>query len=267
MSPLFVWIGAVGVADLAAALAGRPARAQTTVAGVAATLVGAACCWAGGYAHSHLTVPAVGLICGALSAFWTYAQHWAHRTPRLADHRSMWWQARLGRHRAAIVLIAFATVTFMFAASTPLWPPRSPTGAQQWLQALPYGPAAAMSSDRLEAIVAVVVLLTRTANLLVRMQLAAVSVDVGTENSVDTQLTGGRVIGPIERVLIFVLAVSSEPTAAALVISAKGLLRYPQLQRNNDAPHHDIAQMSEYLLVGSLTSWALALLAVYPLPT
>ena len=61
-----------------------------------------------------------------------------------------------------------------------------------------------------------------------------------------------------------------QPTAAALVISAKGLLRFPELNdlrgRSDDASgsgSRRIDEVTEYLLVGSLMSWIVALA---PLP-
>lgn len=66
-------------------------------------------------------------------------------------------------------------------------------------------------------------------------------------------LRAGRLIGTLERLLIVGFAVAGQLTAAALVISAKGLLRFREL---------DEKQHSEYVLVGSLLSWTVALTAV-----
>ena len=75
--------------------------------------------------------------------------------------------------------------------------------------------------------------------------------------------------------MIFGLAIAGEPTAAALIISAKGLLRYPELgtaaRRQNDDPtskaEPTLEDLTEYLLVGSLVSWAIALVPLLVLPT
>jgi hypothetical protein len=50
-------------------------------------------------------------------------------------------------------------------------------------------------------------------------------------------------------------------------VSAKGLLRFPELNALRDRPGaaagaRTIDEVTEYLLVGSLTNWALALLAL-----
>lgn len=72
----------------------------------------------------------------------------------------------------------------------------------------------------------------------------------------------------IERYLIFGLAVAGEPTAAALVVSAKSILRFPELSRkardrgDEDRVVADVDVVTEYFLLGSLTSWLLALAPV-----
>ncbi|MEZ5165180.1 MAG: hypothetical protein R2695_01345 [Acidimicrobiales bacterium] len=63
-------------------------------------------------------------------------------------------------------------------------------------------------------------------------------------------------IGPLERLLILGLVVAGQPTTAALVVTAKSLLRYPELR---DADGIDVHELTEYVLIGSLLSWMLAL--------
>jgi hypothetical protein len=115
----------------------------------------------------------------------------------------------------------------------------------------------------------VVLALFATSNAIVRLVLTA----AGTQFSpAEQRLRGGRIIGPIERVLIFGLGLAGEPTAAALVIGAKGLLRYPELSGlradagSSGSGHRTIDVVTEYLLIGSLTSWGLALLPLIVVP-
>lgn len=94
------------------------------------------------------------------------------------------------------------------------------------------------------------VFLVDSANIIVRMVLA--STDAGVMASEQT-LKGGRVLGPIERIMIFALALSGEYAALTAVVAAKGILRFPEISR-------DVAgRKAEYVLVGSFVSWALAL--------
>jgi hypothetical protein len=100
---------------------------------------------------------------------------------------------------------------------------------------------------------ACLVFLVDSANIIVRMILA--STDAGVMASEQT-LKGGRVLGPIERIMIFAMALSGEYAALTAVVAAKGILRFPEISR-------DVAgRKAEYVLVGSFVSWALALAAV-----
>ncbi len=101
------------------------------------------------------------------------------------------------------------------------------------------------------AVVAVVVVgagaLTVPANWLVRwiLRLARQSGPPDTRGA-------GRWIGPLERLLIYVLVVVGEPGAAGLVVAAKSILRFPEI---SGTP----AKIDpEYVLVGSLASWLVA---------
>ena len=72
-----------------------------------------------------------------------------------------------------------------------------------------------------------------------------------------TQLKGGRLLGPLERVFILALAMGGQVTAASIVVAAKGLLRFPELSsRQEQATVHE---MTEYFLLGSFVSWLVAL--------
>ncbi len=77
------------------------------------------------------------------------------------------------------------------------------------------------------------------------------------------QLRGGRLLGPMERVVILGLGLAGQLTAAALVIAAKGLIRFPELQsKRSERESLDgvgIDEVTEYFLVGSFVSWLIAL--------
>ena len=67
----------------------------------------------------------------------------------------------------------------------------------------------------------------------------------------------------MERVLIIGLGLAGQLTAAGLVIAAKGLIRFPELQsKRSDRESVDgagIDEVTEYFLVGSFVSWLVAL--------
>jgi len=100
----------------------------------------------------------------------------------------------------------------------------------------------------------VVLLQLSTANIAVRMLLDAVGVPASDG---EKQLKGGRLLGPMERLTILLLGIAGSLTAASLVVAAKGLLRFPELQR--DARTGGASDVTEYFLIGSFASWLLAL--------
>jgi hypothetical protein len=66
-------------------------------------------------------------------------------------------------------------------------------------------------------------------------------------------LRGGRLIGPVERVLIITLTLAGALPIVAGLIAAKGIVRFPEI--SNDGAN---GSKAEYFLVGSLVSWAIA---------
>ena len=114
------------------------------------------------------------------------------------------------------------------------------------------GAHSSLAVERTVLLVGILVALVATSNAIVRavLQLAAPSF-----RQSEKTVRGGRVIGALERTLVFSLAISGEPLAAAVIVSAKGLLRFPELSRAD----HDISAITEYLVLGSLLSWFLAL--------
>lgn len=125
--------------------------------------------------------------------------------------------------------------------------------------------------------IAMLLFLGSTSNAIVKTVMTLIK--TGGHEASGEQLKGGRYIGPLERWLIFGLALASQPTAAALVISAKSIIRFPELQskaepkrgadRSADLAHPEKAQqideLTEYFLIGSLLSWLLALAAALPI--
>jgi hypothetical protein len=133
----------------------------------------------------------------------------------------------------------------------------------------PFSLLASSSPEQVLFLLGVLAMLFATSNAIVRLVLTA----MGTRfSNAEQRLRGGRVIGPLERVLIFGLGLAGEATAAALVIGAKGLLRYPELNglRGESGAAGPSARtidvVTEYLLIGSLTSWLLALFPLVLVP-
>jgi len=131
-----------------------------------------------------------------------------------------------------------------------------------FLSRLPYGDLAKAPPGTLVLFVGVVAWLGPVANGIVRMVLAGARADTAAS---EKRLRGGRIIGILERWLIFVFVVTGHATAAAFIVSAKSILRFPELSekaRPDGEGGNDLDTVTEYLLLGSLTSWVLAILPV-----
>lgn len=135
----------------------------------------------------------------------------------------------------------------------------------EWLEVTPVSVLTGLDADQALLLAAVMLAQLSTGNVLVRLVLSA----TGTVNpakragrAVPTyRLKGGRLLGPMERVLILGLGLAGELTAASVVVAAKGLLRWPELQAARDESPRGpgIHQVTEYFLVGSFVSWMFAL--------
>jgi hypothetical protein len=118
--------------------------------------------------------------------------------------------------------------------------------------------------DRLLMIVGVLVVQLATGNQLVRLVLGSVGAvrPVGEPQPSD-RLKGGRLLGPMERLLILGLGLGGQLTMATAVVAAKSIIRFPEItaQKNGTAGvgiDIGISEVTEYFLVGSFASWILA---------
>lgn len=96
-----------------------------------------------------------------------------------------------------------------------------------------------------------VLFLLATSNRVVRLVLIATGTPPGAgENT----LRGGRLLGPMERIIVGAIVLAGDPAAAAVVVAAKGLLRFPEIRSDRGQPDH----VTEYFLIGTFTSLLLA---------
>lgn len=83
------------------------------------------------------------------------------------------------------------------------------------------------------------------------------SLRAGQKSQAGPKLKGGRIIGPIERLLIVVLAFAGAPQIIAGLAAAKGVVRFPEISEDRTS-----GSKAEEFLVGSLASWAMAAVAI-----
>lgn len=69
---------------------------------------------------------------------------------------------------------------------------------------------------------------------------------------------GGRLIGPLERMLVLILTLAAAYPVLAAMLAAKGIVRFPEISRDGET-----GARAEYFLVGSLVSWVIGLGAAF----
>ena len=250
MTWLGVWLVGVGLADLVRGGGDRPAaeRRATAVGAVGVLVVALA---AGLYGPLDLVVLAAALV--ALVLWVRYSQQ------ALTTGTG---------HVAALVSLAAGAVWLVALSG---WSREADGLLGRWLRwaELP-GVVAGADTGRVLLVAGLVLANLATGNVLVRLVLVAIGaarptnradLDDGPEPS--EQLRGGRLLGPMERLLVLGLGLAGQLGAAGLVIAAKGLIRFPELQsKRNDLEAVEgvgIDEVTEYFLVGSFVSWLVAL--------
>lgn len=175
-----------------------------------------------------------------------------------------------GRDRALLPL-TLLVVALVAAAATTVWADPAGGALGHWLARTPIPLLRGTSADRALLLLGGLLVQGSTGNVVVRLILLA----TGTINPAASEqlepgpvLKGGRLLGPMERLVIVGLGLAGSYTAASLVIAAKGLIRYPELQaarRAHGGP--TITEVTEYFLVGSFLSWMVALATLVILAT
>ncbi len=246
MSALAVWLVALGAGDLVRAIA--PTRRWWLGPGTATTLAITLVLLAGLTAVPDLLLLVI-TIAGLIA--------WG-----VLSERSL----RTGRGHLAALAVAVAPAAIALGFSGALSPVAGPIATWLGWSALPL--VHGVDPGRVLLLAGLFVVNLATGNVIVRLVLVATGAlraPADSADQSDDQLKGGRLLGPMERVFILGLGLAGEMTAASMVIAAKGLLRFPELQAKRNAPQAPgpgIDEVTEYFLVGSFVSWLVALLSL-----
>nr|NLI51127.1 hypothetical protein [Propionibacterium sp.] len=237
----------LGAADLAQAVAGPRRRWIGALAGASTIGVTAALALAPTLPNA-LAASACLLALGAWRA--THAAH-----PR-------------GRTQALLGLLAAAGPVAVGVACSGLAPPASGPLAD-WLRSIPLLGLPTAGPDRALLLLGAALVNVETANLIVRDTLVATGTSPLTRGHSDGEpallgprrLRGGRALGAMERLLILGFGASGNLAAAGLVVAAKGLIRFPELNAaSKGSPASPrIDEITEYFLIGSFASILVAL--------
>jgi len=208
--------------------------AGAIAAGAAAT---AALAGLGGARFGQVLLVAV--VSAPVLALWV---SFDYSTPKKGPAASLGWLA--------------AVMAVLFAASGSGDPISGSLG--DWYANLGFGFVGRLSVDQFVLGLSAAIFMTASGNRIVRLVLDAAG--VAREPS-ESALKGGRLLGPLERLIVFAIVLAGDPAAAAIVITGKGLLRFPEIRSEARQPGPDA--VTEYFLIGTFVSLLIAsLLAV-----
>lgn len=243
-----IWLGLLLLGCAVSDLVNRPQAPRVLPEAVGAAVVVVV----GVLAGQHTALDLLALLVIAIVVI-----TWSRSSARAFDHRS-----------PAIPLIVLGVgVSLMVIASGLASPVSGPLAS--WWSTLDWPPATRITPDRALLVLGVMGAQLSTGNVVVRLVLAATRTvnpaRWNTGSATDpadpaNDIKGGRLLGPMERVLIIGLGLAGNLTAASIVVAAKGLLRFPELSARNEQEH--VHRLTEYFLVGSFVSWMLALVSL-----
>jgi hypothetical protein len=167
---------------------------------------------------------------------------------------------RTGEHELAPLALFGGTVGLLIVLSG--WGSDVDGLVQRWASWTGLPGVEEVDPDRLLMVTGVVLLQLVTGNQLVRLVLGSVgAVKPAGEPQASDRLKGGRLLGPMERLLIVGLGLAGQLAAATAVVAAKSIIRFPEInaQKARENGGIGIDEVTEYFLVGSFASWILAL--------
>ncbi|MBO1768001.1 hypothetical protein [Allobranchiibius sp. GilTou38] len=176
-----------------------------------------------------------------------------------------WLAGRAARSRhgetLALCLLGAGVLVVMIAAGSAS---HADGALGHWMRHSAFATLHELSPDRFLLVLGLGAVQLATGNELVRLVLTAIgAVKPEGQPQPSDELRGGRLLGPMERLFILGLGMAGQITAAGLVIAAKGLIRFPELQARRSARQEisglGIDAVTEYFLVGSFVSWLVAL--------
>ncbi len=238
MSGLAVMLIAMGIADVCRRLTDR-----LWVAAIVAPVVVVGCAALAGL--WHLGDITLLVIAAVASVGWPLLCARAERT---------------GEHEMAPLVLFGAAVGALIVLSG--WGSDVEGLVQRWASWTGVPGVEGVDPDRLLMVVGVVLLQLVTGNQLVRLVLGSVgAVKPAGEPQASDRLKGGRLLGPMERLLIVGLGLAGQLAAATAVVAAKSIIRFPEInaQKARENGGIGIDEVTEYFLVGSFASWIVAL--------
>jgi hypothetical protein len=161
------------------------------------------------------------------------------------------------RHGLPVGLLLGGLVVLIAASG---WASQRESVLSRWLAASAFDRLAVLPADRFLLLLGLALVQLSTGNRLVRLVLTSTgALRVPSSPQPADRLRGGRLLGSMERIFILGLGLAGQVTAAGIVIAAKGIIRWPELQATPPDQRVGVDEVTEYFLIGSFTSWLLAL--------
>lgn len=125
--------------------------------------------------------------------------------------------------------------------------------AATWYSNLDFGFVHEVPLDQFVLGVGALLFLLSTGNRIVSLTLAATSSSLAKQG--EGAFRGGRLLGPMERLIVVASVVSGDLAGAGFVIAAKGLLRFREIRASDKST---VDEVTEYFLIGTFVSVVLA---------
>jgi hypothetical protein len=210
-----------------------------------------------------VVAPVVVVVCAALSGLW-------HRGDlpllTIAAAAGVGWillgarAERSGDHEGAPLAVFGLALSALILLSG--WASDVGGLVERWSSWVEVPGIGDLGPNRLLMIVGVILLQFVTGNQLVRLVLGSVgAVKPEGQPQPSDRLKGGRLLGPMERILILGLGLAGQLAAATAVVAAKSIIRFPEINAAKARENGNIGidAVTEYFLVGSFASWIIAL--------
>ena len=210
-----------------------------------------------------VVAPAVVVACAALSGLWHLGDF---PLLAIAAAAGSGWVVlcaraeRTGEHQGAPLAVFGIALTLLIVLSG--WASDVGGLVERWVSWVEVPGVGDVSPNRLLMILGAVLLQFVTGNQLVRLVLSSVgAVKPEGQPQASDRLKGGRLLGPMERLLILGLGLAGQLAAATAVVAAKSIIRFPEInaQKARENGNIGIDDVTEYFLVGSFASWIIAL--------
>ena len=111
-----------------------------------------------------------------------------------------------------------------------------------------------LQNAKIIVLLTALVLLTRPVSIAVKIFISKWTPDTDAGDEMISLQSAGEYIGILERVLVFIFMITNEWQAVGFLLAAKSVFRFGNLQEAKDR------KLTEYVLIGTLTSFAIAVL-------